>query len=282
MGSGISREINLEEYTDIIGGGGFGIIAKHSRKDEVVKLLFKSEDCNNAEIEFRMNRKVYESIKLIEESYPSLRVNTPIPIHFSNDPVETKMGSFKCYYSMSLINTLPNSKYLFHTVLKDEYENIMNKLISKNYKDPVSDENPARGIFYTYKKLDPLLNELKDVVIRTVKDISFRMGALFGICIFGSQLFPIDGEFVLSIQNNKLYLSLLDFGMFEQVDINSDVKELYKKYIDNFGIDIYLPYMDSYLYEDFKKGLQNTGEFFLVRKKNLFMTDFLNMVLNPT
>jgi hypothetical protein len=284
------RFLDVEKY-EVIGSGGFGLIAKSPDKNTVMKFFYLETACINAKEESELHRLVYAKILEIEKKYPDLMIYTSVPIAYRNSPLTFQGDQFRCAYEMSYIPSIPNYNELVHIILKEEYKDKLNKVVGRNYNQTPGKKNPARGFFatgsYIEKNILPVLPDRVKGEIRTLPDLVYRSGILCGICIFGAQLVPTDAEYVLSIRNDKLHVAILDFGMFQHMNLENfiDVKHKVKildKYVYEIksinGIDLYFPYEESELYKPFQDGMSLAWNFFVSNVENKVIQESLRYI----
>lgn len=265
----------MDEYDKIIGSGGFGLVVKSNQTNTVVKLLYSAKSCEDAQIEYLTHLSIYDNIKQYLSKY---QLCISAPIDYENTTIVKFSKEFSCYYRMSYINSFDKNG-LYHIILKEENVHMMNKLIGRVYTEPVSSSNPSRGFFATASYLKNLLERepshtKKD--LKTVEDLTFRLGLIFALLIFKCHYLPTDAEYVLARNHiGQICVCVLDFGMFSR--INFDLKEvlpnkhmfILNKIVQNLqdirDIDLYFPYEDDELYPTFIEGF--TEGFHLAMKE---------------
>jgi hypothetical protein len=268
------KQINLSNY-DTIGSGGFGLVARERGGDTVIKFFYKEGACLSAGEESALHRVVYAKISEIDEKNPDLMVYTSKPIAFRNDNLTFNEQYFRCAYTMTYIPSVLDYKQLVHIILKEDYSDNVNQIIGRNYGEPVSDKNPSRGFFATGSYIEKnILRKLPNKVkgpIKTINDVAFRMGVLCGTCIFGAKLIPIDAEYVLSVKDERLHVVVLDFGMFQSMELKNFInanqrKKILEKYIHDIkginNIDLYFPYEEDPLFKEWIHGMRLSYDFF--------------------
>jgi hypothetical protein len=75
-----------------------------------------------------------------------------------------------------------------------------------------------RGYYYDPDNIQAILSQYNDK-ISSLEDITYRIGLLEGIAIFGARVKTTDVEYILSVKDNALNITVLDFGMAEQLNI---------------------------------------------------------------
>lgn len=224
----------IENYTNIIGSGGFGLVVKHKSEPNVIKLLYDTAACDESKKEYGIHKEIYDAITLYLKEGKNKQINTSNPIDFQS--FSKKMSAFgkqfSCSYRMTLIENLDkvlnNDNGLYHIILKEEeYNSRFNKKVGRVYSEPVSEENPTRGYFITESKIkEVILDNLSSSIkgdITTVNDIAHRMGLLYALLIFLAEYIPKDAEYVLSKCDEKMCVTVLDFGMFEKINFKPKI-----------------------------------------------------------
>lgn len=257
----------------IIGSGGFGKIFKSNKEAIVIKLMYSGK-CSDAEKEYNFHKKCYDAFisDSLQTNIPQVHISEPLD--FSNEKITVSSVTYDCGYKMSYIEnikTMNNSfqDVLYHIVLKSDYDNL-DREVGRSYMRAVDEnENPSRGFFATSKYIENnILKKLSDEQkgdIKSLDDVCQKMAYFFSICIFGANLVPIDAEYVLSKHDDKLCVSLLDFGMFKEIDYNSSDESYYKEIAitivdDICDIDLYFPYTDEPLFKPFLKSFVETSQ----------------------
>jgi len=286
-----TKQMDLTGFTEIIGSGGFGMIVKHENQEDVIKLFYRNKDCQTASEESSRHLEAYKAIKKITKERPGLQISTSQPIAFRDEAVQFRDTEYRCAYVMKYMESIPGYK-LIHIILKDEYERMVNRNVGRSYMEPISDANPSRGFFATSKYIEnnilPTLNRDVKGALTSVKMIANRMGMLYGTIIFGTKMVPIDAEYVLDIANGKLNVAILDFGMFQRMDLINFMGENHRKKIlgkyvkmlqyDVQGIDLYFPEPDSEYWNPFMDGVKTASRFFIPSVKNKIERESLQII----
>jgi hypothetical protein len=260
-------DLDDDKY-EVIGSGGFGKIIYNKENDKVVKLIYTLEDCFIGEIEYKKHLNIYEKIKTLLSYNNSLQISTPKPIGFLNNKLTYDKNVYGCGYVMKYMPHLEIIDGLIHIIFKSEHKKIFNRLVGRKYNEQISKDNPSRGFFadidYIEEIILPSIPSHLKKKIKDGDDISLNMGILYGSCIFGGKMMPIDAEYVLSFDNNELTVSLIDYGMFSDIVYNIDEFISMREQIEE--IDLYFPYSDdnrkSY-YQNFIKGVLSSALFFI-------------------
>jgi|LauGreDrversion4_2_1035121.scaffolds.fasta_scaffold19317_7 hypothetical protein len=260
--------MDLDDKYEVIGSGGFGKIIYKKDDDKVIKLIYTLDDCFIGEIEYKKHLNIYEKIKTLLSYNNSLQISTPKPIGFLNHKLAYDKNVYGCGYIMKYMPHLEIIDGLIHIIFKSEHKKIFNRLVGRKYNEEISKDNPSRGFFADIDYIEEIIlpsipSQLKKR-IKDGNDISLNMGILYGTCIFGGKMMPIDAEYVLSFENNELTVSLIDYGMFSDLAYNIDEFISMRDQIEE--IDLYFPYSDdnrkSY-YENFIKGILSSALFFI-------------------
>lgn len=275
-----TMNVNLENYTDVIGSGGFGMIVLNKKDNTVIKLIYSLNDCKVAKKEATIHWDFYKALQKISKSIS--QINTPKPIAFVDKDLTFQNNKYGCAYIMSYLPSFKDYS-LIHIIFKTDYDNILNKKVGRVYTEKISETNPSRGFFATIPYIENnILPQMSDSLKKDIKngnDISFRVGVLYGTCIFGAKVFPIDAEYVLSITNDRLSVTLLDFGMFIPIDFDADKAKIMEQFdkarFDIEDIDLYFPYSESVYYKDFIKGILHSFMFFIKQEKDTDIKEVL-------
>jgi hypothetical protein len=260
----MEKDVDVNNYTTILGSGGFGLVVFDPIGNTVLKLMYDYKDCLVASEEFTRHKLVYNKYLEFITAYPQIPIYVAKPIAYRDSPITWRNRTYPCGYIMGKIDPIKTD--LIHIVLKPGYESSINKLIGRIYEDPVSETNPSRGFFGSCEWIE------KNVQV-SCKDLAYEMGILFGICVFGAELIPIDAEYVLCNRNGKISVALLDFGMFTYISLNGAIndKQLLKK-LDSvihdikfkiIGIDLYFPDEDDKYYPELMLGFTKAAEFYI-------------------
>lgn len=257
----------MDNFNEIIGSGGFGLILKHDLKPVVAKLLYEA-GCKDASVEYNYHREIYGVFAGINNPrYAQLCV--PEPYGFSNEDVIAFSKYFSCYYMMSLLEKLDDNG-LYH-IIKDSMKKSVDKIIGRRYGQPVSEDNPSRGFFASYSYITstllPSLSSSTKGGLSSISNIIRYMGFAYGVISFLAEYNPKDVEYTLGKDSDgRLCFCVLDFGMVQKITFLPDAisPEHYQKQlvaiknvlVDNFEIDVYFP-DDSTNFEDFIEGLED-------------------------
>lgn len=265
-------DIDESKY-DVIGSGGFGKIIYNKFDKSVIKLIYTLDDCFTGELEYKKHIKTYNKIQELLIYNKNLQISTPEPLGFLNDKVLYDGKLYGCGYSMRYIPHLNILDGLIHIIFKSEHKKNFNRFVGRKYNEEISKDNPSRGFFADIQYIeDNILPYIPNVVKKRINsgdDIALNMGILYGTCIFGSKMMPIDAEYVLSFENNELTVTLLDYGMFFDLVYNIDEFISSREEIEE--IDLYFPYPDdmrkSY-YKNFIQGILCASLFFINIEEN--------------
>lgn len=261
--------INIDESKyDVIGSGGFGKIIYNKYNNSVIKLIYTLDDCFTGELEYKKHMKMYNKIKELLSYNENLQISTSEPLGFLNDKILFEGQLYGCGYSMKYIPHLNVLDGLIHIIYKSEHKKNFNRFVGRKYNEEISKDNPSRGFFADIQYIeDNILPAIPNNIKKRINngnDIALNMGILYGTCIFGSRMIPIDAEYVLSFENNELTVTILDYGMFSDLIYNIDEFISLREQIEE--IDLYFPYPDdmreSY-YKNFIKGTLSAALFFI-------------------
>lgn len=242
----------MNEFNEIIGSGGFGLIVKHSSKPLVAKFLYEA-GCKDASVEYGKHMEIY-SIFSNNQNPKYSQICVPEPYGFSNEAIIAFGKYFNCYYMMSLLEKLDDNG-LYH-IIKDSMKKSVDKTIGRQYSVAVSPENPSRGFFasYSYIRDDllPRFSSQEKGGLSTIPQIIQYIGYAYGIIVFLAEYNPKDVEYTLGKgDDGRLCFCVLDFGMTHKITFLPDAitPQHYEKQlisiknmlIDNFELDVYFP-----------------------------------------
>lgn len=243
----------MDDFANIVGSGGFGLVVAHNKKNIVAKFLYESK-CADAEKEFKVHSDIYQAFEIVKRQNPAMfsQISIPEPLGY-DDEIIIKFGNvFNCYYIMSRLKTI-NSKGLYH-IVKDSIP-MVNKEIGRVYSEPVSAQNPSRGFFASYEYIQTNILDVspKRGKFKNIDDIIRSIGRCFGTIAFIAEYNPQDIEYTLGIMEDQdlICLCVLDFGAVRPINFSPDAIDdnIYNKKLlaisreleDNIDIDIYFP-----------------------------------------
>lgn len=291
IGGSIREDFKNGVYDIIIGSGGFGRVfgsTKPNYQHEVVKLLYAGK-CGDARKEYNIHNACYLALEKFKTIYSMSQVNIVKPIEYTTNSIFFADINYDCGYKMERITSINklNNKFddvLYHIILKEQYDNSsnFNKQAGRIFYSEINKENPSRGFFatpsYIKKQILDVLNDDMKENIQTLNDIASRYGYLLAVIIFVANYVPIDAEYTFSSKNSKLYITLLDFGMFTPIDfkyklddkpINEDTKTFAKdRYYnkiaqeivyDIWEVDLYFPVKTDTTYNSFINTFKETA-----------------------
>jgi hypothetical protein len=194
-------ELLLRAHTQIIGGGGYGVVRTgteppHDR--EAVKFLYKGE-CPSAKKEYILNKRVYGAYKVFRMcSGNTAPIAVVKPLNF----IENGGGEYSCALVMQRL--IFDRDYAIHPALNGVVPlNQLNKLALTSRGQP-------RGYY-----LDP--TETSKYL--PLAQVTYCIGLLDAIAIFGAKLIPVDAEYVITKERK---IAMLDFGMFKDLTVSQD------------------------------------------------------------
>lgn len=104
----------------------------------------------------------------------------------------------------------------------------------------------------------------------------------YGACIFGAHYNPIDAEFTLCESNNCLSICLLDFGMFEKIDMDDNISDVFSNILYNEDCDMYIP--ENELLVPFRNGMKRSAQHFINvysdNREKTFYSELLDKLYN--
>jgi hypothetical protein len=227
-------------YTQVIGGGGYGIVKTgigDPYNKYAVKFLYASQ-CPSAKKEYISNKLIYSAyeIFMLHDPVPGVSVVKPYDFTTSNCTVNCNTDTYDCAVVMERL-TSPLD-YAVHLAFNGAISpSMMNKII---YADKI-----PRGYFFDPQHIESMLTG--QTVITKLEDIIYRMGILDGISIFGARKIPVDAEYILTVSPTGLNVSMLDFGMFADLNVTPDNYQEVAQYIsDQQELNLYYhPYSEA-------------------------------------
>lgn len=251
----------LQDNTQIIGSGGYGkIILVRPRVDTgleqfVIKLIYKRQDCSNAEIEFN-------NIIQVSDAFDDFRAliysrETPETLEFRNllnylNPLKT-YGYYNCEIEYNLemykcciltsysqgydVNSviIPNLLQSYNEedkqILRDNYQNILImplcidgfpriKIDSRSNSEHLSNSNPIRYAKLSVDRFGPLNIIRQPDYLESYGKI---MGMLQAILLLIAKISTTDLEILTGPDGDSYVYNLIDYGMLEPIRINEPI-----------------------------------------------------------
>lgn len=206
----------LNTYTHVIGGGGFGIV-KTGNTDPydkyAVKFLYASE-CPTANKEFITNKFVHSAFEIFKQCNPVKAVSVVEPYNYimSNDFIKHGTNHYDCALTMERLVSPMSDGYAVHLAFNGVI--IPSQLNQLKYA-----KDAPRGYFFGPEYIQNLI--VNQPIISTLEAITYRIGILDGITIFGAHKIPIDAEYILTIGDDGYTITMLDFGLFSNINLSS-------------------------------------------------------------
>jgi hypothetical protein len=203
---------NLERlYTVPIGAGGYGVVMGSSyNKKYAVKFLHR-EECASARREFNTNRAVYAAAKTCSFSKVIPYIGVVKPVNF----FDADSSNYSCSITMErLYFEGPNGETVaIHAILNGVVDP------SQYGKIILTPKGIPRGVFYGPREVATLVEKYS---LGSLRNVTFRIGFLEAICIFGAKMIPVDAEYLLNVKHNELLVTMVDFGMFEDMNVTDE------------------------------------------------------------
>ena len=235
----LSLEDLVATYTKVIGAGGFGIVKTgigDPYENFAVKFLHASK-CSSAKKEYIVNKFLYSAYEILTRCNPVSGISIVKPYDYVSSKciVNCNKDTYDCAVIMErLISPMPDG-YAYHLAFNGVISpGQLNKII---YAGDV-----PRGYFF-----DPIHTETMFAGQITLEDITYRIGILDGISIFGARMNPIDVEYILTVSEQGLAVTMLDFGMFGDINLTpTNVKEVAEEISTKQEYNLYYhPYSDA-------------------------------------
>lgn len=237
----------------LIGGGGFGSVYKEETTGYAVKALFNANECDKAEEELLIQKKIYDGFKKLKEFKENALtidrdqtlqdvdsyVTISKPINSCPQKIIIDHVSYLCYFFMTMLNgvdtnhLLDRDPQLYDQAEPDYRPRDIQVHTSFNLETPerlygrkfsktkVGRNNPSRGYFLNNQSnLDGLhLPFDKERIMK-------MMGFVYAFIFFYLKIIPKDIEFTLGTVDGEPAINVLDFGMaIDLTKQNPDLKE---------------------------------------------------------
>ncbi len=212
-----------EDESNVIGAGNFGIAVTNN--NYIVKLFYDLFACNEMKKEANIQNMAYNILKGI--------VHVPKIYEIFDHTTSYKGKDYLCGIKMEKVPIIYPYRAVMHIPLGYKQHDI-DMLWSKDYRNPISINNPPRGY---YPSIETLEDEWKeDNVDLTIEKVAYAMGIALRKLI-DNGIIPYDLEWIYG-GNGKIYL--IDFGMCELGYVDPK-RHLETKSSGTLGIDYYIP-----------------------------------------
>lgn len=232
-----------QQYSVILGGGGYGVVKTGvDYPDNTIAVKFLKQGCNDAKKEYITNRKVYDAYKIFLRCHYVSNISVVKPYEFVNGSTNIVCGdnTYSCLLKMERLFSPMKDGYAVHIAINGQmHVSQLNKLVMSG--------NVPRGYFYDS---DHILKLIKGSM--SLADVTYRIGVLDGICIFGAHYAPIDAEYILTVnKEDELYVTMIDFGLFTPLEVTYDTYKSVASYISDAQDDnlYYHPHSDEIPFE---------------------------------
>lgn len=196
----IARIIDLNN-AQIVGAGGFGIVARLSRRNEIVKLLYDTDECKALQHEAKIQQQAYKILK----EYPT-GVSVPKVTYVSSSPISFQGSTYLCGIGMEYLKPPLDFTEQVHIVLGNTSD--LDCEWGRKIGKPVSADNPTRGFFASPETATWIWE--REGSDETIESVSYKMGKTFRT-LLEHGIVPIDLEWVWS--GGTLWI--IDFGLCE-------------------------------------------------------------------
>lgn len=277
--TGMTENELLDEFTDTIGAGGYGVIVRHTRDPLVIKLI-KSKECTDAGIEYMKQSAIYDAFEKASHhargDYSQYsQICVPKPYGFNQSSINKFGNRFGCFYVMDELYTLDKTlgvdNGLYHITLDGR-----NQKIGSNVASPVSDYNPSRGFFANYDYIDNVM--LKNIPanmkgdLTNMNNILKYMGYAFGVMVFIADYYPTDVEYTIGLDKTKtkLCMDVLDFGMIHKINYAAENKispQKVSEHIQKIGESLIDSELDINIYYP-----EGSNKYFIQGLKDAYLT----------
>lgn len=265
----------LQTYTEVLGGGGYGVVmGSELNPDYAIKFLYNSQ-CASAKKEYIKGREVYNALKIFISCNDGndMGISVAKPVEFVQKEKCT-LCDYSCMLVMERVYSPlfgingQNENYASHIILNDSFPvNMLNTLVLTKNGNP-------RGYFYG-----------PDFILQhtslTLPYITYRIGLLEGISIFGAMIVPKDVEYLLTEKHGQIYITMVDFGMFYNVNSTTTAEDIsneqeYNLYYHPYSELIPVEYRDE-CRDAFIKGITDTFNCFEREDMKDIYDDLINI-----
>lgn len=241
----LTLEDLVRTYEVVIGGGAFGLVKTGvgAPYDQyAVKFLYASQ-CPSAKKEYIVNKFLYSAYEIFERCNPVSAVSIVKPYDYvsSGCVVNCATDKYDCAVVMERLRS--PRQYAVHLAFNGViHPSMLNKIIYVG----ANSTGPPRGEFYDPQHIEAMIAQ-NTGALRSLEDITYRMGILDGICIFGARKIPIDAEYLLTVSEDGFAVTMIDFGMFSDLNVTADnYAEVAKTISDQQEYNLYYhPYSEA-------------------------------------
>jgi len=257
-----NSSLDLNSFTNVLGSGGFGLIASNPRDPtQVIKLFYTQNSCDAAQFEANLLGRVFVALASVKCGMSQVEV--PKPMGFWKDEIAHNGLHFSCAFRMKRVMPPPGFHVLIHIALRSEGE--LDKEIGRSGAQPIGPANPSRGFFAVPEYLESYLQKVPSQVkgdIHNVHDLAKRCGFLWATIVLVASVAPLDVEFVLGVDGatNELAVWALDFNLatsFTDHEKPQDISKMLvygSKGVAGAGMDLYVPPGDSPYFDSWRSG----------------------------
>jgi len=210
----------LKNYPVALGAGGFGLVKTGNRPpfDGFAVKFMRREYCETAKKEYIINKKISMAFDIFLRCEPTSEVTVVETLDFVNN-CNYLEESYGCGVIMKRLISPSSDGYAIHIAINGQLNRSnRNKIIYSN--------DIPRGYFYD---ADRILDIIKGSEL-TLDAITYRIGLLDGIAIFGARIAPIDAEYIL-VKNPNLSVAMIDYGLFIPLDVTMNNYQTIAEYI---------------------------------------------------
>lgn len=207
----------------ILGAGSFGLVI--SKDNYAIKLFYDLKSEKDIIKEVTIQNKAHNILQGI--------VNVPKIYEYSSDLIKYNNKEYLYGIKMDKINIIEPYRALMHIPLGyKQYD--LDTIWTKDYRNPISIDNPARGY---YPSIETLEEEWQEENINlTIEKVAYTMGISLRKLI-DNHIIPIDLEWIYG-SNGKIYL--IDFGLCE-IGYIDPISFLKGKSSRSLFVDYYIP-----------------------------------------
>lgn len=229
-------EIPVNDKSNVLGAGSYGIVLANS--NHAYKIFYNIRGCNDVIKEARIQQNAHNLLQGI--------VNVPSIKNIYKTHINYKGNEYLCGLQMERVPIPDGFEHPVHILLGYNQPDI-DTVWSRDYKNPVSETNPARGFFSSPEMLEATWED--ENITMTIDEVAYKMGLSYNILITNGIL-PYDVEWIYG-GNGEIYL--IDFGLCLE-DTMSKKRFIEGGSSQSILIDYYVPKSGYRGYEAFLQG----------------------------
>lgn len=229
--------LEIDHITKVLGAGSFGIVISVAAAN-AYKLFY----------DIRSSAAIVREARIQERARALLQgiVNVPRIHNIYNEQVSYKSQEHLCGLEMDRVPIPEQFDHQVHILLGYQDDDI-DSVWSRDYRNPVSEVNPARGFYAGPEMMEAIWED--EGCGMTISDVAYTMGRAYSMLLAGG-IIPYDVEWIYGGQG-QLYL--IDFGLCEE-GVMSKKSFLEGGSSQSIAADYYVPCRGFRAYDDFLRG----------------------------